>query len=308
MNKKKVDCIIPVFNEEAIGSVVEEIVDIRLPGYDVFVTIIDDGSDVPVALPFEVGGRVQIIRHDKNMGNSSAVKTGLFSTNRELVVLMDGDGQHAPVYIQTLLDKLQSSDLVIASREGWKNCSFHRALANRFYCWLSGWLLDTEVKDITSGFRAFKRSCLYRVFPLFPKRFSSEVTLALLAYTSGRKVTFVPIEVRPRRGSDKSKIRLLHDGYRIMARILKIGMLANPIKFFGVQATALSLLAVAYIIWTSIGIGRLFIPNGAVVLMVVTFLLLLLARFVDYAKMILILMIRDDSRHESPANENNGAN
>ena len=99
MNKIDVDCIIPVFNEEMICSVVEEIISIRLTGYELFLTIVDDGSDVPIVLPFDVGNRIQIIRHDKNMGNSSAIKTGLFSTNRELVVLMDGDGQHADRFI-----------------------------------------------------------------------------------------------------------------------------------------------------------------------------------------------------------------
>lgn len=294
MGRIGVDCIIPVFNEKAILDVIKEIIAVRLLKYELYITIVDDGSDPPVVLPFDGGERVKIIRNELNLGNSSAVKTGLFSTKREFVVLMDGDGQHDPLYIEALLDRLQTHDLVIANRQGWKNCNYLRSLANRFYCWLSSFLLSTEVKDITSGFRALRRSSFHKVFPLFPMKFSSEVTLALLAYMSGRRVDYFPILVRLRNGSAKSKIRPLQDGHRIMQIILKIGMLANPVRFFGIQAVILCLVAVVYFIWSSLKIGRLFLPNGAVVLMVVSFLLVVLARVVDYAKMILILLIRGD--------------
>lgn len=292
-----VDCIVPIFNENNISDLIQKIVTVPLSHYELFITIVDDGSDPPIDASLLKGSHVNVIRHTHNRGNSSAIKTGLFSTSRDLIVVMDGDGQHNPIYLESLLDQLRECDLVIAYRDGWKNCGFFRMMANRFYCWLSSALLSVEVKDITSGFRAFRRLSLYKVFPLFPERFSCEITLTLMAYLSGRRVGYVPFIVRPRSG--RSKIHPLRDGHRMLQMILKIGMLANPIKFFGILAFGMIIIGLAYFIWSSIKIQSLFLPNGAVVMMIVAFLLLVLGRVVDYAKMILILLIRDDRFLES---------
>ena len=173
----EVDCIIPVFNEDSIESLIREIRSTPLEGYALFITIVDDGSLRPVSEQIPQDAGLRIIRHPRNFGNGAAIKSGLFSTQREFVVLLDGDAQHDPAYLKGLLDGLERFDLVIASRRDWVNCGFSRAWANRFYCATAGWLMGREFSDITSGFRAFRRSLFYRVFPVFPDKFSSPITL-----------------------------------------------------------------------------------------------------------------------------------
>lgn len=287
----EVDCIIPVYNEDRIESLIQEIRSTPLKKYTLFITLVDDRSDRPITDRLQQDPQLRIIRHPINAGNGAAIKSGLFATRRELVVLMDGDGQHDPSYLEGLLDELETCDLVIANREQWANCGFFRAGANRFYCALAGWLLGRPIKDITSGFRGFKRSLFYRVFPLFPDKFSSPITLVLFAHLLNRTITYHPITVRRRSG--KSKIRVIYDGTRFLHSILKIGILANPIRFFYAVALLLAAAGCAYTAWNTAYIGRLFIPNGAAILFALTGMSLVIAHIVDFARLILIVTVSD---------------
>lgn len=288
----EVDCIIPVYNEEHIASLIDEIYSASVGKYQIYLTVVDDGSSTPVTEIIQPNDRLQIIRHPYNIGNGAAIKTGLFATQRELIVLMDGDGQHNPIYLDDLLDALERYDLVIASRDGWTNCGTQRAWGNTLYCHLASWLLGREVCDITSGFRAFKRSLFYKVFPLFPDGFSSPITLAMFAYIMNRPVGYFPITLRHRSGT--SKIRIIRDGLRLVHRILKIGMLANPLKFFYAIAAILAVTGLTYTAFISFNIGRLYIPNGATIMFILAGMSLVISHIVDFAKIILMLVLCDE--------------
>lgn len=289
--KIEVDCIIPVYNEEEITSLISEIESASTGKYQLYLTIVDDGSIIPVKSKIKSSTMIQIITHRDNLGNGAAIKTGLSATQRELVVLMDGDGQHNPSYLEGLIDSLERYDLVVASREHWVNCSIYRALANRLYCRLASWLLGQKIHDITSGFRVFRRSLFRKVFPLFPNKFSSPTTLVLFAYLLNRKVGYYPIKVRRRAG--KSKIRILNDGLKFMHRILKIGIFSNPIKFFYALAAIFIVMGMAYTALTVIRAGRLYIPNGATIFFIFAGLSVVIAHVVDFAKIILVLLLHD---------------
>lgn len=285
----EVDCIIPVVDEGGLAALIQEIRSTPLKDHSLFITVVDDGSLRPIADGLVQDDRLRILRHPVNLGNGAAIKTGLFSTGREIVVLMDGDGQHNPAYLQGLLDGLGTSDLVIASRANWVNCGFFRASANRLYCAAAGWLLGRQIDDITSGFRAFRRSVFCRVFPIFPNKFSSPITLALFAHLMNRTVSYHPIVVRRREG--KSKIRIVSDGVRFLHGIMKIGILANPMKFFYALAAVLATTGLVYTVANSFITHRIFVPGGASILFILMGMSLVTAHIVDFARLILILTI-----------------
>jgi glycosyltransferase involved in cell wall biosynthesis len=88
-----VSIVIPAYNEEAIiGQTVARIHSL----YPDFETIIvDDGSTDNTALKAREAG-AKVFQHPYNIGNGAAVKTGIRKASGDLVVLMDGDGQHDP--------------------------------------------------------------------------------------------------------------------------------------------------------------------------------------------------------------------
>src|SRR5439155_20951890 len=107
---------VPAYNEERfIGSVV-----IQALRYTPDVVVIDDGSRDATAYIAEQAGAL-VLRHTANQGKSEAVNTALmWARERDVdaLVFIDGDGQHRPDEIETVLAPVLdgAADMVIGSR------------------------------------------------------------------------------------------------------------------------------------------------------------------------------------------------
>ncbi len=93
---------IPAYNEERfIGSVV-----IQALRQAKDVIVIDDGSKDSTAFIAEQAG-AQVLHHIVNMGKTEAVNTALSWARQhgtDVLVFIDGDGQHNPEEIDQVLD------------------------------------------------------------------------------------------------------------------------------------------------------------------------------------------------------------
>ncbi len=151
--------VIPVYNEaKAVGQVIE---DVRAHGFQ-HIIVVDDGSSDEswcVASAHDV----LALRLKANRGKGAAVKTGIMAANlldADVVVTMDGDGQHDPADIKPLITPILEgdSDVVLGSRLLHREeMPFIKVIANNvgnFFTWLFYGLL---VSDSQSGFRAYSR-------------------------------------------------------------------------------------------------------------------------------------------------------
>jgi glycosyltransferase involved in cell wall biosynthesis len=64
------------------------------------IIVVDDGSDDDTGEVAAQAGAT-VYRHPYNIGNGAAVKTGIRAATGDILVLMDGDGQHRPEDIKT---------------------------------------------------------------------------------------------------------------------------------------------------------------------------------------------------------------
>ena len=151
--------VIPVYNEAgAIGEVIE---DVRKHGYE-HIIVVDDGSaDESYSIAASHGALA--IRLKINRGKGAAVKTGVMAANlldADVVVTMDGDGQHDPADIAPLIAPIleDRSDVVLGSRLLQREeMPWIKMVANsvgNFFTWLFYGLL---VSDSQSGLRAYSR-------------------------------------------------------------------------------------------------------------------------------------------------------
>ncbi len=245
-----VSIIIPAFNEEAvIGSVVTGL---RQAGAWLEILVVDDASTDATAAAAERAG-ARVIRHPYNKGNGAAVKTGILEARGEVVLLMDGDGQHDPQEAPRLAETIGVFDMVIGARQAGDQ-SATRAFGNAVFNALASWLSGRAVPDLTSGFRAARRSLLLEILHLLPNGFSYPTTSCLTFLKAGYNVSFVPIAARPRVG--RSKIRPLDDGVKFLLIILKIVTLYSPLKVFFPVAAASFLLGAGYASGTSSSTAR----------------------------------------------------
>jgi glycosyltransferase involved in cell wall biosynthesis len=265
-----VSVVLPVFEEQAtIGQLVTELVSgLSAAGLTFEIVAVDDGSrDGTLEALGEARRRypdqLRIARHLTNKGNGAALRTGIRVARGEIVVTMDADGQHSPEYISKLTELIPPYDLVIGARTHGYPGRWHRNLANRFYRAFASWLTRKRIEDLTSGFRAMRRSAVEHFLPLFPEGFSAPTTTTMAFLKAGYNVAFVPISVRQRMAG-KSKIHLWKDGARFVTIILRMIMLYDPLRIFlpvGAVLGALGMAAWAAGIWNA---GRLVIPNSAV--------------------------------------------
>jgi len=151
--------VIPIFNEASvIGQVLEEI---RCAGAYKLI-VVDDGSTDDSFIQASAYGALAL-RHRLNRGKGAAVKTGIMAANlleADIVVTMDGDGQHDPADIEALTKPILSNvaDVTLGSRtfkpEEMPRIKVVANVFGNFFTWL---FYGIWVSDSQSGFRAYSK-------------------------------------------------------------------------------------------------------------------------------------------------------
>ncbi len=247
-----VSIIIPVYNEDRqLASLMDAIGRLDL---DVEVILVDDGSDTRVQ-PFSSPVEHRIVQHPYNMGNGAAVKSGIRAARGDILVCMDGDGQHDPRDIASLLEHLGPYDMVVGARAGNQHASGSRRFMNRIFNGLASYVTGFRVKDLTSGFRAMRADTAKGLLPFLPNGYSWPTTSTLVLIRSGFSVRYVPVNVQPRR-SGRSRIRPVRDAVRFLMIIMKICTLYAPFRIFLPVSLGMFLLGLGNYAYTFFTSGR----------------------------------------------------
>ena len=78
--------------------------------------MVDDASTDDTAEQAAAAG-ARVIRRPYNIGNGAGVKTGIRAASGDVVLILDGDGQHDPADIPRLLAHIDRYDMVIGERD-----------------------------------------------------------------------------------------------------------------------------------------------------------------------------------------------
>jgi len=254
--KPEISLLIPAYNEaEIIADVVSGLrVAMEKLNRPYEILVIDDGSSDETALRAQDAG-ARVISHPYNIGNGAAVKTGIRQAKGDILVMMDGDGQHNPEYIAPMLEKIGRYDMVVGARTGDSESHLHRDVANSLYNLFASYICKRKIQDLTSGFRAVKTEIARQFASMLPNSFSYPTTITMGVIHEGYSLTYVPIKTNRRVG--KSKIRLIADGSRFLLIILKIATLLSPMRVFLPVGLAIFLTGVGY------GLFRVFVLGGS---------------------------------------------
>lgn len=248
----KLSIVIPAKNEAAaIGDVVAEIVAL-FPNSEVIV--VNDGSTDNTSEVAQKAG-AKVVHHPYSKGNGAAVKTGARAAGGDVIVFMDADGQHSPVDIPRLLERLaEGHDMVVGARDTESQASMGRLAANTLYNKLSSWMVGQKIEDLTSGMRAVKADKFREFLYLLPNGFSYPTTSTMAFFRAGYSVDYIPIRTEKRIG--KSHINLTRDGIRFLLIIFKVGTLYSPLKLFFPISVSLFTVGLSYYMYTYFSFGR----------------------------------------------------
>jgi glycosyltransferase involved in cell wall biosynthesis len=181
------------------------------------------------------------------------VKRGIREARGDWILLLDGDGQHPPAAIPSLLVPAERYDMVVGSRGG-RGGSLHRNFANRVYNRLASYISGKQIPDLTSGFRLVRADIAKDLVYLLPNTFSYPSTITLSMLRAGYAVGFQRFEVRKRRG--RSHVRLLADGSRFFLIILRIATFFAPLRVFLPLSGLLAALGLGWYLVTYLTDGR----------------------------------------------------
>lgn len=213
--------IIPAFNEEAD---IESIIYKSLKYLDDVLVINDGSSDNTSKIAKNTGATV--INHSTNLGKGVGLKDGfdyLKNHNYDIVVTIDGDGQHNPDEIPKVIKPIidGEADLVNGSRylEAEENTPSYRRLGQKVLDIATNITSGTNVTDSQSGFRAFSKKS-FNCFRFRDTGFGIESEMLADASSNNLVIVEVPITVRYDVVNKSTKNPVSH-GVGVLLKIIK---------------------------------------------------------------------------------------
>jgi glycosyltransferase involved in cell wall biosynthesis len=247
--------VVPCFNEvDAIESTVNELRGKLVDCGPYELIIVNDGSSDGTAEKLtklqQNDPELIILTHARNRGYGAALKTGTVEAQADLIVITDADCTYPNEVIPELVDTAidAEADMVVGARTGTEvTYSKLRAIPKIFLKRYASWIAATNIPDINSGLRVFRKSVAERYFNILPNAFSFTLTITLAMITNYHKVIYVPINYSERVGS--SKIRPIRDTLKFVQLIIRTGMYFAPLRVFFPLVTVLSFAFLASLGW-----------------------------------------------------------
>ncbi len=210
--------IIPAYNEAKNLVGLLDRLNLVCSEHDL-VVINDSSNDNTLAVCADRG--VNVIDLPVNLGIGGAVQSGYryaLYNRYDAAVQVDGDGQHNPEYIGTLLSELENgADICVGSRfitrEGYQS-SATRRFAIRYFSCLIRLFSGYRVTDPTSGFRACGRKALRLFATDYPQDYPEPESIVNAARHKLRVVE-VPVVMNERREGKSSITRIKSVYYMI---------------------------------------------------------------------------------------------
>lgn len=194
--------VIPAWNEEEVIKETIERIEDYFKKRNFELLIVNDGSSDKtkeiVEKLMKKYSNLRLINHEKNLGMGAALNTGFKNASSQIIINMDADLTHPLNKIEEMVDLVKKGyDVVIGSRYvrggGYKGVPFWR----RMISFVGGFIIFrllflSGIRDMTSGFRAYKKSIIQRL-DLKSKRFETPLEISVKILKLKLKFKEIPI-------------------------------------------------------------------------------------------------------------------
>jgi len=219
--------LMPVYNERAtVERAITEVVEADLPIDGVELIVIDDGSTDGTS---EIlGGRawpemVRLLRHERNQGKGSAIRTGLAEARGRYSAILDADLEYTPHDLPALIEPLErgDSEAVFGTRgfQSHSAFSFWYVVGNRAVTFAANLIYNSWISDIMTCHKMMETE-LFRTLPLRERGFAIEPEITARLLRLGVRIYEVPVTYRARSREAGKKLTAV-DGLRVLVTLLR---------------------------------------------------------------------------------------
>lgn len=222
-----ISLIIPVFNQaRKISYSIEKIkqaVELSFSNYKLIV--VNDGSTdntltILKGIAMTDEEHVRVISYTPNRGKGYAVRQGVLHSHGDAVILLDGDLDISPDLIKDYVERLSTSDLVIASKkhpESNVKIPRSRAFLSRAFNLLIKVAIGIAQTDTQAGFKVGKGDIMRKVFRnVSVNRYAFDVEFFAIVSILHLKVEEMPVIMKiDRRFKIKEIVNMFLDVTRI---------------------------------------------------------------------------------------------
>jgi glycosyltransferase involved in cell wall biosynthesis len=245
VSETSLSIVVPAYNEaDGIRPVLNTIRStMDAAGIIYEILVVDDGSEDDTGDRARASG-VRVLRHPENRGYGAALKTGIRHALYDTIAITDADGTYPNEQLPVLAQQAWEGhyDMVVGSRTG---DGVYIPRARRPAKWalgcLANYLAGTQIPDLNSGLRVFRKEVAEEFRQYLPSSFSFTTTLTLALLTNGYTVQYMPITYSKRVG--KSKINPIKDTLNIVGLIVRTVMYFAPLRVLLPISAALLTLA-----------------------------------------------------------------
>jgi dolichol-phosphate mannosyltransferase len=161
-------------------------------------------------------------------GYGGALVAGVRGTTAQYVATMDADLSHRPVFLEAFWPRRDEADVLIASRYvpgGRAEIGSVRRILSRILNALYGRVLRLPYRDLSSGFRMYRREIL-DTDQWIARDFDILEEILVRAHTEGRRIVEVPFHYMAR-GSGRSHVRLIRFGWAWLKTLVRMRRLST---------------------------------------------------------------------------------
>jgi glycosyltransferase involved in cell wall biosynthesis len=238
---------IPAYNEE---KTIARVVLLAQKHVDKVIVCDDGSTDFTADIADRLGAIV--IRHKKNSGYGTAIQS-LFQEARALdtdvLLTIDGDGQHSPEEIPRMLKAIQDekADIIIGSRfleETKGQIPAYRRLGVKVITKMSNGNSRNKISDAQSGFRAYNRRAIQSL-ELLENGMGISAEILMKARAKDLKIIEVPATIKYHDLDTSTRSPWRH-GLNVIATILRLVVEERPLFYLGIPGTILFLSGLAF--------------------------------------------------------------
>ncbi len=241
----KITIGIPAYNEERnIAKIITGLKKIT----DSIIVCDDGSSDMTSEIAKNLN--VIVVKHERNMGYGAAINT-IFQRAKdigtEILVTFDADGQHRIEDITKVISPIEENiaDVVIGSRFLKENSQVpnYRKIGIKAITKVTNASINQKLTDSQSGFRAYNRKVLEKIFPS-DRGMGISTEILIKASKNNFRISEVPITILYE--GETSVHNPVSHGASVIISTIKFTSIEHPLKFYGIPGIFFLILGLSF--------------------------------------------------------------